>query len=251
LDASRVFQYVLRTDSILLQAIKDDIDIVVYVLLPTQQDQSRLQAVTSLLTAYVSSLTVHADNEDVSQLASRIVLHILEEADIRQPDKVGCQVLNVYDRLPRRVLRQAPRLPEGEDLGSNIGAVPAPAFRLAKPSIRPAPYFALKWPAPAADVLETHRLMHLAYTFSASGLSLCMFGIDAQGETWDVARLSLAPGEQGAKAATQSIWDFAKKLMARAAIEWRLAIVRLGSPVLTELKGVDLDGQLHAESFGG
>jgi hypothetical protein len=82
--------------------------------------------------------------------------------------------------------------------------------------------------------------MHLAYTFSPSGRSLCIFGIDAQGETWDVARQSVAGGEHGARVAVQAVWTFATKIMTRGAIEWRLAVTRLGIPSMAELEGASL-----------
>ncbi len=204
----------------------------------TRGDQRRVETFNGLIEAYVSSLKTQVEEEDNIRLISRrVVLQVIEECDVRQPWKVGQQVIRLYDRLSRSSDRQAPRLLDRDNTPPIINDIRAPAFHLAKPALtRMSPYFAIRWPPPAKDLLDSHRIMHLAYTFSRGGRSIYVFSIDALGETWAVKRIPVRPGKYGVPAAIEGVWQFALRAMGGAAIEWRLAIARLGSPSLMELQ---------------
>ena len=139
--------------------------------------------------------------------------------------------MDVYNRMSRRMDpftpdRLTPPTPKAAQWFQY------PSFTLA-PDTTPKPELNLIWPMRSYDALNRWRWVHVGYTYESEAMVGVV--IDAEGENWEVGvwrQVDIAEG-------LEKLWVFMVTFAAKAAIEWRVAMVRLGVPTSAELAAVD------------
>lgn len=202
---------------------------IVYLILPkafveysTPIAQQVFTAVNELLTQ--PYITVHL-------VPDVLVYH--SEALARHP-VVGADriVLNVYDRLGRRVEREHARL--SASYPSQL-VVKGHAFTLARS--RPLKVlYQDQWPPPAQMLFDRHTFLHVAYGWSKDREWIVASLVTERGDDQDryvgSGGEDLSPGEL-----VDSVWQFAEHFAKKVDVEWRIVICRLGIIPEEELEG--------------
>jgi hypothetical protein len=138
----------------------------------------------------------------------------------------------VYDRIPRQIRRT-------EAYGTQLKEPPAwmkfPRFTLA-PDEPPKLNLTLNWPLRSYDLLNKWRLVHGAYTYDNKVGVLVAFVIDSEGENYEVKTWKLDEG-QGLRKVLEWLWTFFEGFAEMSALEWRLAVCRLGVISREEVNG--------------
>lgn len=230
---------------------------IVYLILPktfveysTPVAQQVFTAVNELLTQ--PHITVHL-------VPDVLVYH--SEALARHP-VVGADriVLNVYDRLGRRVERGHARLSSSASSSSSSAAaaaahpsqrvVQAHAFTLAR--ARPLRVrYQDQWPAPAHMLFDRHTFLHAAYGWSRDREWVAAAVVTERGDDQDrfVGSGSSSGGAAGAAGdesstststlaeLVESVWSFVEQFAKKVDVEWRIVICRLGVISEDELEG--------------
>lgn len=111
---------------------------------------------------------------------------------------------------------------------------PAPAFKIF-PARKPLITFSTAWPPPTLDILDRHRLFHVAYSTTLDGKWLFLAGIDEKGEHSSIRARVIEGIEM--KLILRRIWNFAREALEAVSVEWRLTIVKQGDMPLHELQG--------------
>lgn len=147
----------------------------------------------------------------------------------------------VYDRLPvllqRHVTKRLLQLTvEGSNPTSALQATrvcPAPAFRLV-PHTKSSINFTLQWPASSLDILDRHRLFHIAYSISADGRWLFLAAIDERAE-YHTLRVRFVEGLEP-KLVLKRVWNYAKEVTEPVNVEWRISIAKAGVMPVAEVQ---------------
>lgn len=145
----------------------------------------------------------------------------------------------IYDRLLQPVER-----PVSKQLASQTGSTRAyfqsPAFSLAPalPSRKDAGAvsFAFETQPSSLDLVNRHMLFHVGYTITPCKRWLLAASVDGRGDSHDLGAW-LLPDESVDAFVTKQVWTFARTCAARASVEWRVAVAKLGSLGVTELDG--------------
>lgn len=145
----------------------------------------------------------------------------------------------VYDRLLQPVER-----PASAQLASHTGPTRAyfqsPAFSLASPlpsrKDKGAVSFAFETRPSSLDLVNRHMLFHVGYTITPCRRWLLAASVDGRGDTHDFG-VWLLPDESVDAFIAKQVWTFARTGMARASVEWRLAVAKLGPLGVAELDG--------------
>lgn len=153
-------------------------------------------------------------------------------------------VSNVYDRIPELVDRVAARkLPE--DVTQARMVFHAPAFVLSSGGPDYGPYqspkitFALEAHPNSLDVVDKYSFLHVAYRISSCRQWLLAACVDVRGEEHDLGAW-LLPAESPDTFIVSQVWSFVRIFAARASIEWRITLAKLGAMKETELDGASL-----------
>ncbi len=175
----------------------------------------------------------------LAALAATVTLQLVDASVLRDATSPSRLAMAVYESAQQVVFHQAPRIFGGEGIEDLLGTVSAPAFtRMVPDTARQRPYFTLKWPPPSQDILDGHRILHVAYSFTPCMRGAVCFGIDSKGEMWDAAYLPGVDPQAGLKDIMAQVWNFALTLTRRAAIQWTVILTRAGGlPCLRELQG--------------
>lgn len=180
------------------------------------------------------------------------VLHLLPRRTSESPswhrNELTRLAFAIYDRLSVTVQRQQSKRLEQLTLPSNAAArqqtlnnlnrdtrtCPAPAFKIF-PSRKPLITFSATWPPPTLDILDRHRLLHIAYSTTKDGKWLFLASIDEKGEYSSVRARFVE--ELETKTLLRRVWNFAREAMEAVNVEWRVNILRQGIMPLAELQG--------------
>ena len=161
------------------------------------------------------------------------VVHLLTKTAMR-PGEMDSLAYDVYDRLPRLVKRVRNRGQSIHDFSyiedRSSPYLQYPRFTLA-PNSPLKPALTLAWPLRSYDVLHKWRMIHVAYGYDPKRSMMVAFGIDSEGDGWEVRTWRDVQG------ITDEIWDFASTFATSSAIEWRLTISRLGVMATEEYSG--------------
>ena len=141
-------------------------------------------------------------------------------------------VLNVYDRLGRRVEREHARLSTWYQ--SQL-VVRAPAFTLA----RSRPLRVLyqdQWPPPPQMLFDRHTFLHVAYGWSKDREWIVASLVTERGDEQD---RFVGPGGEDLSAGdlVESVWSFVEQFAKKVDVEWRIVVCRLGLISEDELEG--------------
>lgn len=93
--------------------------------------------------------------------------------------------------------------------------------------------FALRWPAPVLDVIESERTLHLAYTLDPATNLALVWLMDDCGEAWRKHEWQY----QSLAMAVQDVWAFAMVFIGMANVHWRLVVAKQGEFTHAEIKG--------------
>jgi mediator of RNA polymerase II transcription subunit 13, fungi type len=184
--------------------------------------QQVFTAVNELLTQ--SHITVHL-------VPDVLVYH--SEALARHP-VVGADriVLNVYDRLGRRVEREHARLSTSHQ--SQL-VVHAHAFTLARS--RPLKIlYQDQWPPLSQMPFDRHTFLHVAYGWSKDREWIVASLVTERGDNQD--RFVGSGGEDlSSNDLVYLVWSFMEQFAKKAGVEWRIVISKLGLICEEELEG--------------
>lgn len=96
--------------------------------------------------------------------------------------------------------------------------------------------FALRWPAPVLDVIESERTLHVAYALNSASKSAITWLMDDCGQAWRKHEWQY----QDVDLAVQDVWSFAMVFIGMADVHWRLVIAKHGELTDTETQGEPL-----------
>ena len=144
----------------------------------------------------------------------------------------------VYDRLPVVAKRMVARLLT-TDAPRAQALFQEPAFTLARPLARKAT-FRLEAHPSSLDVVDRTSILHVGYRLSSCGKWLLAACVDQRGEMHEL-KVWLAPSEGVGTFVASSVWALALHVAAKANVEWRITIAKLGT-----MEEAEVDG----ESFG-
>ena len=174
-----------------------------------------------------------------SQITVHLVPDVLvyhSEALARHP-VVGADriVLNVYDRLGRRVEREHARL--SASYQSQL-VVQGHAFTLARS--RPLKVlYQDQWPPPSQLLFDRHTFLHVAYGWSKDREWIVASLVTERGDDQD--RFVGSGGEDLSSGdLVDSVWSFVEQFAKKVDVEWRIVICRLGLIPEEELEGIIL-----------
>lgn len=153
--------------------------------------------------------------------------------------------LSIYDRLGQPVMRFTSERPDplpSTNFFTTSGAHPnhkvftAPLFVLSSTKAKSLPVtFNVQWPVSSLEVLNRHRLLHVAFDISKGNKWLMMTAIDEKGENSVVRACFIAGSDM--KAIIKKLWHFVREVTDGASVEFRISIVKARSLSLTELRG--------------
>lgn len=128
-------------------------------------------------------------------------------------------------------------------IGPNIRLFQSPAMTLS-PARQTKIQFELQWPPSSLEVLHRHRLLHIAYTCTpvrgAVGVEwIVMTCIDEKGEMWKTGqKLARVPlGQSVNLMRSKVVWNLARVMTAKADVEWRVIICKVGGVSKEEIAG--------------
>lgn len=149
---------------------------------------------------------------------------------------VGLEMLAeaVYDRIPTLTQRMMSRK-LGADVAREHALFQEPAFALARPLSRK-PTYRLEAHPSTLDVMDRSSILHVGYRFSPCGKWLLVACIDQRGEMHEL-KAWLLPGDGVETFAVSNVWAFAVNIAAKANVEWRIVIAKLGHIEETEIDG--------------
>jgi hypothetical protein len=151
---------------------------------------------------------------------------------------------NVFDRLPVLFTRESKDktgpnsvsalLSDGLFNSSMTRSFVSPAFRLAP---RGAPHLAfhLQWPPPTHEVMEAHRIFHVAYEVSRDHRWLYLAALDDRGE-YHCLRVRFVEALE-LRLILRRVWNFMREASESVSVEWRICISRLGAMLPAEVQG--------------
>lgn len=141
----------------------------------------------------------------------------------------------VYDRIPIRTRRMMSRK-LGPDGAREQALFLEPAFALARPLAKK-PTYRLEAHPSSLDVMDRSSILHIGYCLSPCGRWLLAACIDQRGEMHEL-KTWLVKGDGAEGFAVNNVWAFAVNIAARANVEWRIVITKLGHMNETEIEGM-------------
>ena len=156
-------------------------------------------------------------------------VHIIPTDSMHTHDFVNI-AMDVYNRVYREIEPFTPYRLTPPPLKAEQW-FPYPSFTLA-PDTTPRPELSLVWPMRSYDVMNRWRWLHVGYVVAQG--HLVAFAIDAEGESWDVG---VWTGDLGDL--FEHLWTFVVAFSTKVAIEWRVALVRLGVPDSEEMMALE------------
>ncbi|KAH9928968.1 uncharacterized protein B0H18DRAFT_1117777 [Fomitopsis serialis] len=157
-------------------------------------------------------------------------------------------VAAVYDRLLQPVERSVSQQ-LAVHTGSTRAYFQAPAFSLAcalpgrKPALAqhdPATItFTLETRPGSLDLVNRHMLYHIGYLVTPCRRWLLAAGVDERGDSHELGAW-LLPDESVDAFIVKQVWSFARTCTARANVEWRLTVAKLGP-----MGGMELNAWIH------
>ncbi|GAA98147.1 uncharacterized protein L969DRAFT_46139 [Mixia osmundae IAM 14324] len=141
----------------------------------------------------------------------------------------------LYDRLRLEVEHRSAKPETAEALGltakARHGSFQGHAFTLSLERVASRPRIDFSWPSRSLDILDRHRMLHVAYAISADRRWLCLACVDDRGEGHTV-RVKLLPANvQPGQTYIQAcllVWELAQGTATSASVEWRVVIVKMG-----------------------
>lgn len=97
------------------------------------------------------------------------------------------------------------------------------------------PELVLAWPLRSYDVMNKWRIIHIGYSFDESLDWLVTFGVDSEGEAWEIKHWKIT--SKPIAYSIGEIWRWSKEFASKLAVEWRLSICRLGMMSVEEIEG--------------
>lgn len=147
----------------------------------------------------------------------------------------------VYDRIlvvTRRILSR----PLASEAPLRIQAeFQEPAFTLARPAPRRASYRLERHPS-SLDVVDRLSILHVGYRLSPCGKWLLAASVDQRAEMHEL-KAWLMPSDDPEVFIVKNVYFFAQSIAARANLEWRIAIAKLGPLEELEIEGEDHNQQ--------
>jgi mediator of RNA polymerase II transcription subunit 13, fungi type len=110
-----------------------------------------------------------------------------------------------------------------------------PAYTLARPTQRKAT-FRLEAHPSSLDVVDRMTILHIGYRLSPCGKWLLAASVDQRGEMHET-KIWVVPTDGKENFIVKSVWALAKNIAARANLEWRIAIAKLGPMDELEIDG--------------
>lgn len=239
-----------QTGAQIATACKTSANAVVYVLVTDSEcRQPNISLLTLCLRLHLLGRGLIPHLIPISMLTSE--LHLLPRQEAKSPSWHRSELTRVafaiYDRLAITVQRQESKRLEqlmrpAAEIAINTQiqqlrdtkTCPAPAWKI-YPSRKPLVTFSTAWPPPTLDILDRHRLFHVAYSVSRDKRWLFLAGIDEKGEHSSV-RARVVEGLE-IKLLLRRVWNFAKEALEAVNVEWRLIVVRHGHLPVEEVKG--------------
>lgn len=197
---------------------------------------------------------------------SNVLVVLLPERDIRQTAKCH-EAQAIYQDFRRNVKRNSeqtilmfavfdPKLSAGYmDMASSVlyHRLPDPSFRnyskktmvstntisaftLSPQRNNPTSRFSVTWPAPCKSPVDTGRMLHVAYTCNDHG-RLTYVLLDQYGEAMASDTVAPATGRERVARTLQAFWQAILDFCRRAAVEWRVNIVKSSLLDLEEIQG--------------
>ena len=172
-----------------------------------------------------------------SRLGPRLAFHFVPEDFVLDGDAVTQPVLAslvdaVYDKLLRPVDRVLSRTLAIEE--DNVRSYfQDPMLVLARP-FQPSAQFVREAHPRSLDVLDRHAMLHVGYSVTPCGKWLLISSIDEWAEAHDL-KVWLIPDDTDESFIVTSVWTFAHAFAAKANIEWRVVISKLGPLTEKEL----------------
>lgn len=167
-------------------------------------------------------------------------------------DKFDRLVFSVYDQLLIPVAQIHAPIPETFPSGNNMPIAPnirlfqSPAITLS-PARQTKIQFELQWPPSSLEVLHRHRLLHIAYTCTpvrgVPGVEwIVMTCIDEKGEMWKTGQklARVSSGQSVTLMRSKVVWNLARVMSAKADVEWRVVICKVGGINKEEIAGESL-----------
>jgi mediator of RNA polymerase II transcription subunit 13 len=218
---------------------------VLYIITPPSVNTATSSTLRPLLSAIKRVQKTYPD--------AGILIHLVPEAlasgglDDTRAIHGGLEVFvtNVYDRIPETVERTAAKkLPESDT--QTRASFHSPAFVLSStlagpdygPHQSPRVSFALETHPSSLDVVERYSFLHVGYQISSCRRWLLAACIDGRGEEHDLGAW-LLPSESQEAFVVSQVWSFVRVFAARASIEWRITITKLG-----QMREGEIDGEL-------
>lgn len=194
---------------------------------------------TSLLLRQVFSAIrkvkkTHADSPLLFHLIPEpTITKALDDPSMRHQ---GMEILAdaVYDRIPVVAKRMAVRTLTS-DVPRTQALFQEPAYTLARPLAKKAT-FRLEARPSSLDVVDRSSILHIGYRLSSCGKWLLAACIDQRGEMHEL-KVWLVPGDGAETFIASSVWALALHVAAKANVEWRIVIAKLGPIEEAELDG--------------
>lgn len=109
----------------------------------------------------------------------------------------------------------------------------APHFTLSPREYDPVS-FSLKWPAPALEVLDRHRFLHLTHGVTPDGKRLAIMICDDRGEMQEKELVALSSDQEQERVG--KVWLYLQTHLRKSSVEWRVVITFLHSPSAATLE---------------
>ena len=142
---------------------------------------------------------------------------------------------SVYDRLPVLATRAMSRPLNIDGETPTCALFQEPAFVLTGRAPKKTRFARVTQPY-SLDVLDSQRLLHVAYTVSPCGKWLFAASIDQAGMAHDV-QCWLVPSESVELFIVGNVWDFGLRTALKTNLQWHIAVVRFGCMPCNEYDG--------------
>ncbi|BGP23717.1 proteophosphoglycan ppg4 [Rhodotorula toruloides] len=238
--------------SALLETAKTSNNTVVYLVMPSSESPLASKSPLAGILHQIGKSRSTAVNMVACPVPLSSIMRATSPAP-EEPSRLLRLALNVYDqlqvpierlRLPAPETFPSARPPPIAPLGPAIRLFQAPAFSIAPPKPRKVG-FVLSWPPPSLEVAQRHRILHIAYASTPTGMVegewLVITIIDERGEIWRVSPrvLKLPNGAVADVHRARVVWTLLKGMIDCADVEWRIVVCKVGVPSPVEAKAWD------------
>ncbi|KZT13177.1 uncharacterized protein LAESUDRAFT_719502 [Laetiporus sulphureus 93-53] len=209
--------------------------LVFYIITPPSVMALRSTVLRNFFTAVKRANKAHPDTDVLYHFAPETLIAD-EYGDPRLLHRgLEAFVADVYDRILQPVERSMSRRLFAHSMRIRT-SLHAPAFALARPTSAssarntehvPHVTFAFESRPSSLDVVDRHTMLHAAYTLTPCGRWLVAACVDERGEE-SAVEAWLVPEESVEAFVVNQVWSFARSFAARANVEWKLVVARMG-----------------------